>query len=277
MSYDRDSPSVDQQMMKRLHLALDRLAARASVQANSAADAKPAAPQTSAARPAPPARIMMVDDQVLVREALAGLIDSQPDLQVVGQAGSLREALALASQLHPDLIVSEFTLPDGDGAEAARQLLARYPETRVVILTAEGDDDSLFAAISAGALGYLLKEITTADLLSRLRSVMQGEVVFSPRLGQRILAQVAPRKAPPAGGAADRLTGRELEILSLLVQGLTNRQIADTLSLSVRTVEYHRANLTGKLGLYGRAALIHYAAKRGLYRATGDGQAPAMI
>lgn len=280
MSDDRDFLSADGPLMKRLQAVLDQATTRVNEQMGHAApDAKPAASQAAAARPAPPARIMVVDNHVLVREALVNLIDAQPDMRVVRQAGSLHEAVATVQQAAPDLVVIEFTLPDGDGAQAARQLLAGRPETRVVILTAHDDDDCLFAAVTAGAVGYLLKSITTADLLDRLRGVMRGEVALSPRLGQLLLAQAAHSGAPrPAQlPAAEQLTARELEILGLLVQGHTNRQIADVLKLSVRTVEYHRANLTSKLGLQSRAALIHYAMERGLSSAAGEGPTRAMV
>jgi two-component system, NarL family, response regulator NreC len=218
-----------------------------------------------------PLRIVVVDDHVLVREGLVGLISSQPDLEVVGEAGSVREALALVRNLRPDLILMDFSLPDGTGDEATRVILSTLPNTKIIFLTVHDDDERLFAAISAGAVGYLLKSIRSADLLSRLRGVMRGDVTFSPSIGQRILEKlshlpkaelpaVARRNAPPA----EELTEREIEILRLIVQGFTNRQIADALRLSVRTVEYHRANLTSKLDLHSRADLVRYAAEHGL-------------
>lgn len=236
-------------------------------------------PQDLTSSPVQPIRILIVDDQVLIREALVGLIDTQPDLRVVGQAASLQEALALVYRLRPDVVVIEFTLPDGTGAEATRQILARRPDSRVVILTSDDEDGNLYSAMSAGAVGYLLKDITATHLFSRLRCVMQGEVAFSPGVGQRVLARIAHREAQPSPplAAAEQLTEREAAILRLLVEGYTNRQIADQLMLSIRTIEYHRAKLTSKLGSQSRAALIHYATERGLSRAVGEGHSPVTI
>lgn len=217
-------------------------------------------------RPPAPIRILLVDDHVLVREGLVGLIDTQPDLQVVGQAGSIREAVLLARRLRPDLVLMDFTLPDGSGDEATRAILTMLPDTKIVFLTVHDDDQRIVAALSAGATGYLLKSIRSADLLSRLRGVVHGDVALSPAIGRRILEQFArlPTRTPPPQTSIEELTERESEILRLIVQGLTNRQVADALNLSVRTVEYHRANLTSKLGLTTRADLVRYAAEHGL-------------
>jgi two-component system response regulator NreC len=213
-----------------------------------------------------PMRILLVDDHALVREGLVSLIAPQPDMQVVGQAGSLREALALAARLRPDLVLMDFTLPDGTGADATRAILATLPGIKIVFLTVHDDDERLFAAIAAGAVGYLLKSVRAADLLDLLRGVMRGEVALSPAIGQRILDEVARRPVAPVTvtPAAEELTKREEEIVRLIVQGHTNRQIADALHLSVRTVEYRRASVMSKLGLNSRAELVRYAAKHGL-------------
>jgi DNA-binding NarL/FixJ family response regulator len=140
-----------------------------------------------------PIRIVVVDDHMLVREGLVSLLDPQPDLQVVGQAGSVREAITVAQDLRPDVVLMDFTLPDGTGEEATRAILATLPATKIVFLTVHDDDERLFAAIAAGATGYLLKSMRSADLLSRLRDVARGEVAFSPATTQRILAEVARR------------------------------------------------------------------------------------
>jgi two-component system, NarL family, response regulator NreC len=214
----------------------------------------------------PPIRILVVDDHALVREGLVSLIDPQPDMSVVGQAGTVREAISLAQRVRPEVILIDFTLPDGTGDQAAREILATLPETKVIFLTVHDDDARVFAAVGAGAVGYLVKSLRSADLLSQLRGVMAGETAFSPAIGRRILDEVArrpPRRAP-APAALVELTEREVAILRLIVKGQTNRQIAATLALSVRTVEHHRANITGKLGLQSRADLVRYAAAQGL-------------
>lgn len=216
--------------------------------------------------PVGPTRLLIVDDHALVREGLTNLINGQPDMRVVGQAGSMREAIAQAHNLRPDLILMDFTLPDGTGDEATRVILAALPETRIIFLTVHDDDERLFAAISAGAMGYLLKSVRSTDLVSRLRDVVRGDVALSPTIGRRILEKLSRQQAPraPAALPVSDLTEREVEILRLIVKGHTNRQIADALSLSVRTVEYHRSNLMGKLGLQTRADLVRYATDHGL-------------
>ncbi len=213
-----------------------------------------------------PTRVLIVDDHALVRDGLANLINAQPDMRVVGQGGSMREAIAQARSLLPDVILMDFTLPDGTGDEATRVILSTLPETKIVFLTVHDDDERLFAAISAGAMGYLLKSVRSTDLINRLRDVIRGDVALSPTIARRILEKLSNQQAPRSkqAVAVGDLSEREVEILRLIVKGHTNRQIADALSLSVRTVEYHRSNLMGKLGLQSRADLVRYATEHGL-------------
>jgi DNA-binding NarL/FixJ family response regulator len=219
-----------------------------------------------AAPPARPIRVIVVDDHALVREGLVSLLEPQPDLLVVGQAGSMRDAIRLAHSVRPDVVLMDSTLPDGMGDEATRVILSALPDTKIVFLTVHDDDERLFAAIAAGAVGYLLKSVRSADLLSLLRSVAHGDVALSPTIGRRILEKFShlPTLRPVEQLTTEALTEREVEVLRLIVQGYTNRQIANALSLSVRTVEYHRANLTSKLGVHSRVDLVRYATKHGL-------------
>jgi two-component system response regulator NreC len=271
VDYDRDDPaSTARMLMDHYEMAFAVAAALTpqllpDVGANVEVHVLPKAEALYAA----PIRILVVDDHVLVREGLTSLIDPQPDMQVVGQAGTAHEAIALAQRLRPEVILMDFTLPDGTGDQAAREILATLPETKVIFLTIHDDDARVFAAVAAGAVGYLLKNVRSVDLLSRLRGVMAGETAFSPAIGRRLLDEVArrpPRRAAPA--ALVELTEREVAILRLIVKGHTNRQIAAALALSVRTVEHHRASVTSKLGLHTRADLVRYAAAQGLL----DGQ-----
>jgi DNA-binding NarL/FixJ family response regulator len=268
LDYDHDDPAATAHLLMEHYEMAFAIAtaltpqATLNVSANTDMHGMPK-PGTSYAAPI---RILLVDDHTLVREGLISLIDPQPDLQVVGQAGTVREAINLAQRLRPEVILIDFTLPDGTGDQAAREILATLPETKVIFLTVHDDDARVFAAVAAGAVGYLVKSLRSADLLSRLRGVMAGETAFSPAIRRRILDEVARR--PPRRAAAPatlvELTEREVAILRLIVKGHTNRQIAATLALSVRTVEHHRANITGKLGLHSRADLVRYAAAQGL-------------
>jgi DNA-binding NarL/FixJ family response regulator len=263
LDYDHDDPRTTARLLIEQYEAAFAIATNLTQQSSRAVAT---APNASLEQESTTIRILLVDDHVLVREGLVSLIEPQPDLQVVGQGGSVREAIALALELRPAVIVMDFSLPDGTGDEAARAILEALPDTKIVFLTVHDDDDRLFAAIAAGAVGYLLKSVRSADLLNRLRGLVQGEVAFSAAIERRILEAVA-RRPPPRraeGPARDALTEREVAILRLIVQGNTNRQIADTLMLSVRTVEYHRANVTSKLGLHSRADLVQYAATHGL-------------
>lgn len=205
-------------------------------------------------QPSVPCRILLVDDHILFREGLVGLLSPQPDLTVVGEAGSLQEALAKTRELRPDLILMDISLPDGTGVEATRAILAEWPSTKVVFLTMHDEDDQLFAAIRAGAMGYLGKNIRTAELLSRLRAVAAGEAGVSPAIARRILEEfshaTAPREVDESG--VEHLTAREIEIIGELARGATNRQIAKRLVISENTVKNHVANILAKLHLRSR-------------------------
>jgi two-component system response regulator NreC len=223
--------------------------------------------------------VLVVDDHALVLEGLVSLLSAQADMEVVGQAGTAREAIKLAEQLRPDLLLIDFALPDGSGDGAVRAIRALLPDTKAVFLTVHDDDERFQAAIAAGATGYLLKSIRAADLIKKLRCVANGEVALSPPLGRRVLAKLSSRSLeapqPPAPAAAEPivpldpavlavLSDREITLLRLIGQGYTNRRIADALKLSLRTVEYHRANLAHRLGLHNRAELVRYAISQGL-------------
>jgi DNA-binding NarL/FixJ family response regulator len=267
LDYDRTDPRQTVQRLLEEYQAVYGSAAATLVQETKSQLAEASEEPAERASPPPPAiRIAVVDDHALVREGLVGLINSQPDLQVVGQAGTTRDAIAMARSVRPDIVLMDFTLPDGTGDEAARVIHATHPDIKIIFLTVHDDDERLFAAISAGAVGYVLKSVRSADLINLLRSVMSGDVALSPTIGRRILEQFSsmPVARAPKRPALVELTDREIEILRFIVEGHTNRQIADTLNLSVRTVEYHRANLTSKLGLQSRADLVRYAVEHQL-------------
>ncbi len=205
-------------------------------------------------------RILLVDDQVLFRQAVASLLGAQPDIRVVGEASSVREAIAAFREHDPDLVLMDFSLADGTGLDATRVILAERPDTRIVFLTVGEGDDRMFAAIRAGAKGYLQKNVATADLLSFLRGVDRGEMALTPSFTMRIVDEFA-RSVPrqPLYDASDKLTPRELEILHALSTGASNSAIAEQLVISENTVKNHIHSILAKLHLPNRREATKFA------------------
>ncbi len=211
-------------------------------------------------------RILLVDDHTLFREGLASLFRSQPDLAVVGEAGSTSEAIVKARELKPDLVLMDFSLPDGDGTQATRAILADRPETMIVFLTVHDGDDRLFAAIRCGAKGYLLKNLASAKLLSALRALERDEAAISRNMTARILEQFArlgPRQDPERSFLAE-LSLREVEVLKELASDASNREISEHLSISETTVKNHVHSLLTKLNFKNRYEAASFARKQGL-------------
>jgi DNA-binding NarL/FixJ family response regulator len=199
-------------------------------------------------------RILLVDDHILFLEGLTNLINSQPDMAVIGGAASVRDAVEKARLLKPDLVLMDFALPDGTGLDAAREILAEQPSVMIVFLTVHEEDDRLFEAIRFGAQGYLIKNIPASQLLAYLRGLERGEPAISPRLTAHILhefSHTSSRKEPPPEGVA-QLTARQREVLRELRQGASNRQIAIRLVLSEQTVKNHISRILDQLNLNSR-------------------------
>jgi two-component system response regulator NreC len=207
-------------------------------------------------------RVLIADDHAVVRAGLRALLSSAPDLDLVGEASGGVEAVELAVKLHPDIVVLDLSMPDLDGISAVRQIKASCPQTRLVILTVHEDDALLRAAVKAGASGYILKRAAEAELISAISMVMRGDLYVDPAMIRSILSEVQVRQSAPE--TIEPLTPREIEILKLIVQGYTNRQMAEELGISIRTVEGHRANVLEKLGLQSRVELVRYAKQHGL-------------
>jgi two-component system nitrate/nitrite response regulator NarL len=210
--------------------------------------------------------ILLVDDHALFREGLASLLASQPDFTVIGEAGSVQEAIGMASDLRPDLVLMDFTLPDGTGLDATHTILAERRETLIVFLTIHEEDERLFAAIRSGAKGYILKNVPVAKLLSFLRGVEQGEAAITPQLTTRILNEFS-RMEPTRGPVSDdlsALTERELDVLREISTGASNREIAQRLFISENTVKNHVSNILAKLNLQNRREATRFAYQRGL-------------
>lgn len=216
----------------------------------------------------PPLHILLVDDHVLFRSGLVRLLSVQPDIKVAGEAGTCAEAIALALDVQPDLILMDMSLPDGTGVEAATTILSELPTIKIVFLTVHDDDDSLFAAIRAGGVGYLLKNVGAPELVSRLRGVRYGEAALSPVLASRILDEFArlPSAPPGDGSVKVGLTPRETDIVRLLARGASNREIAQQLVISENTVKNHVQSILAKLHLHSRRDVSGYARTYGLDR-----------
>jgi two-component system, NarL family, response regulator NreC len=211
-----------------------------------------------------PIRILIVDDHRIMRAGLKTLLSPDQNLQVVAEAASGDEALPLAQELRPDVILMDIAMPGLNALEAIRQLTKILPDTRVLVLTMHEDSSLLQAFLQAGAAGYIIKRAAENELVDAIYAVWRGMIYVHPSL-MRALVTPGPKPAPPPRPAdGEPLTLRETEVLRLAAHGYTNRQIAESLSISVRTVETHRANLMEKLDLHSRVELARYAENHGL-------------
>jgi DNA-binding NarL/FixJ family response regulator len=210
--------------------------------------------------------VLLVDDHVLFREGLNSLLATQPDVKIVGQAGSVQEAIRLAHTLKPMVVLMDITLPDGTGLEATQAILADLPETKIIFLTVHEDDERLFAAIRAGAMGFLSKDVRAAELLKRLHYVVRGEAGISPTIARRILEEFSRTPVPRPADASQttELTSRENEVVRELARGATNREIATKFVISENTVKNHVRSVLSKLHLRSRRDVGDYARDHGL-------------
>ncbi len=211
-------------------------------------------------------RILLVDDHVLFRDGLASLLSAQPHITIVGKAKSVSEAIQMAKSVQFDLILMDFSLPDGTGADAAHAILAEKSDSKIVFLTVHEGDERLFEAIRSGAKGYLLKNTPVEKLLQYLHGIERGEAAMSPKTTSRILEQFAKMKLQkkPIRSHINGLTTRELQILRELDSGDTNQQIASRLFISERTVKNHVSRILAKLSLRNRHEAADYARRFGL-------------
>ncbi|HEY4973852.1 MAG TPA: response regulator transcription factor [Steroidobacteraceae bacterium] len=212
---------------------------------------------------AAPARIVLVDDHAILREGLIALSEMESDLKVVGQAGSIAEGLAVATATKPDLIVTDLSLPGATGVQGIVEFRQRCPDSSVLVLTMHDSEEYIRAALSAGALGYVLKDSTRAELIHGMRAVLAGQRHLCPRSSARVVCSyLGEEQAMPV--RASGVTGREREILAMIAGGWSNKRIARKLQRSVKTVEKHRANLMRKLRLHNVADVTRFALQSGL-------------
>jgi len=216
----------------------------------------------SGAAPTPRAlRLLVVDDHEVVRQGLVSLLDRRTGFEVVAQAGSVAESIALAARHEPDLVIMDVRLPDGSGIEACREIRAARPETRVVMLTSYPDEEAVLSAIIAGASGYLLKQIRGRDLVSALESVGRGESLLDPAVTEKVLERVRRIASGSATDELAELTAQERKILLLVAEGMTNKEIATDVFLSDKTVKNYVSSILSKLNLQRRTQAAAYVAK----------------
>ncbi|MER5641127.1 response regulator transcription factor [Kitasatospora sp. NPDC002227] len=212
---------------------------------------------TAPARPATPVKVFLLDDHEVVRRGVYDLLDAEPDLTVIGEAATVEQALARVPALRPDVAILDMRLPDGDGVTVCRELRSRMPDLACLILTSFDDEDALLDSVMAGAAGYVLKQISGTDLVSAVRTVASGQSMLDPGAATRLMARLRS-DAAPAEPEFPSLTAREREILALIGEGLTNRQIGERIFLAEKTVKNHISRLLAKLGVERRvqAAVI---------------------
>jgi len=212
-----------------------------------------------------PIRVLLADDHKLIRAGLVLVVQQQPDLSVIGEADDGRQAVQLVESLKPDVVVMDIGMPNLNGIEAARQITASRPDTAVVILSMHADEGYVLRALKAGARAYLLKDSATTDLVQAIRAVVEGKSFFSPAVS-KVLLQDYMRKLRRSGAedSYDLLSPREREVLQLVAEGKSNKEVANLLNLSTYTVETHRAKIMQKLNLKGVPELILYAVRKGI-------------
>ena len=215
-------------------------------------------------------KLLLVDDHAVVRSGLRMLLENEKDFIIVGEAGSGQEAVELTSQLSPNVVIMDITLPDMSGIEATRRLKQAYPKTAVVALTIHEDQQYFFEMLQVGASAYVPKRAAPDDLITAIRAANRGETYIYPSLAKLLVSDFLARVGEDGGGgenlAMSGLTPREQEVLSMLAEGKTNDEIAVELVISPHTVARHRENLMGKLGLHNRSELVKYAIRKGLIK-----------
>jgi DNA-binding NarL/FixJ family response regulator len=204
-------------------------------------------------------RLVIADDHPVVRDGLRAMLDTQPDIDVVGEASTGAEALSMAHSLRPDLVLMDLQMPELDGASATRQIRAEHEDVHVLVLTTYDTDADISRAVEAGATGYLLKDARREDLFNAVRLAARGESVLSPGVASRVLGKM---RAP----AEEALSVREIEVLAAVARGLSNREVARELHVSEATVKTHLLHVFAKLGVDDRTAAVTVALERGIFR-----------
>jgi len=210
-------------------------------------------------------KVFLADDHLILREGISSLLQKVPDIEVVGEAGDGREAVAKVAQLVPDVVLMDITMPGLNGLEATQQIKQKTPQVKVLILTMHETDQYLSGMLRAGASGYVVKTTATSELISAIRAVHQGDVYLYPTIARMLVEDYLQRvKAGEQKPSYEGLTPREREILMYIAEDKKNKEIADLLGISIRTVQAHRTNLMDKLGAHDRTELVKYAISKGM-------------
>jgi two-component system, NarL family, response regulator NreC len=213
-------------------------------------------------------RLLLVDDHAVVRSGIRMLLGSESDVEIVGEASTAAEAMAIAAQVKPDVILMDIGLPDLSGIEATREIKSRLPNTAIVALTIHEDEEYFFKMLEAGASGYVPKRAAPEELLIAIRAAAAGEVYLYPSLAKLLVKDFLNQEHPAEEKAnLDGLTSREHEVLTYLAEGANNEKIGAALVISPKTVERHRENIMRKLNLHSRAELVRYAIRKGIIKA----------
>jgi len=215
-------------------------------------------------------KVLLADDHTVVREGLRALLEATPDIAVVGEADTGRRAVQLAQTLQPDVVVMDVVMPQLNGVEATRQILRECPDCKVLVLSSYSDDEKVAQLIEHGATGFLVKQAASNDLVKAIRETRKGNAFFSPCISRRLLDQCrdSMTKGKVVKKNSDRLTSRETEVLQLIAEGYANKQIADVLGISIKTVEKHRQQLMDKLNIHEVAGLTRHAISIGMVETT---------
>jgi NarL family two-component system response regulator LiaR len=202
-------------------------------------------------------RILIVEDQRIVREGIVALLEDEQQIEIVGEAANGREAIEMYTSLHPDVVLMDLQMPEIDGPEATRQICAADPQARVLVLTTYATDEFIFTALKAGACGYLLKDTSADQLVAAIHAVQRGEAQLSPQIAARLVQGISH-------GRPEALSNREIEVLQLVANGQNNSMIADALAITPRTVKAHVQNILAKLGANNRAEAVRLALQQGI-------------
>ena len=212
-----------------------------------------------------PIRVLIVDDHAIVREGICSLLAKRKDIEVVGQAADGKRAIDAVAQFDPDVVLMDIAMPVMNGLEATREIHARFPSTRILILTQHENKEYILSVLHAGAVGYITKSVRANELIGAIRTVHNEGAYLPPEITHTVVSAMA--ETPAAESKSSLLTEREIEVVRLVAEGLSSREIAERLSISVKTVDTHRANILEKVGAHNTAELIKYAIRNGIVNA----------